>query len=207
MNIAIVLTHNKGDKANSQQVDTLKTLLQEVLVPLFNTKTNDKGESVEVPILDEQGIQKQGFSHYILTDLPLPHTVKVYQIIPFGVIPPPNRYEVNSGGLVYYGKGDEDKVGDHPRFWNWGLKRGTDGGGEVVVQIEDMKKFDVDDLAVELNSLIDPEDPHELVEDPSSKIASLKLLKEVGLIDENKSKEEGIAELKNKVVEKGLKVF
>lgn len=192
MNLAIILTHNKSDQENIDQITNLRSLLTDV--------------PVEFNEYDEEGNVIGQFTkvHHEI-GLPFPHEVKVYQVIPFGVTPPPNRYEVNSGGLVYYGAGDEDKTGDHPRFFNWGLKRGTDGGGEVVVHIEDIKKFSVDDLAIQLNSVIDPDDKHEFVEDEAVKIASLKLLKEKGQLDETKTKEEAITELKQRVDGKGFR--
>ena len=109
--LAIVLTHNKTDAENISQIDTLKALLTEV---------------VDGPFLNEETGETWTTIHHEIIGLGIPHEVKVYQIIPFGVTLPPNRYEFNSGGMVYYGAGDEDKTGDHPRFFNWGLKRATD---------------------------------------------------------------------------------
>lgn len=184
VNIAIVLTHNKGDTGNAAQISTLKSLLTEVVDgPFTNPETGETWTTI----------------HHELIGLPFPHSVKVYQVIPFGVTPPPNRNEVNSGGMVYYRAGDEDKIGDHPRFFNWGLKRGTDNGAEVVVHLEDVSKLVTEDLAVQLNTIIDPDTKEEYLEDTSVKIASLKLLKEVGQLDETKTKIESIAEMKGKL--------
>ncbi len=199
MNIAIVLTHNKAD--NEAQIATLKSLLTKVTVPLFNTTYTDKGEEVQTPILDEQGVQKQGFTHYTL-DLPFPHKVSVYQIVPFGVDRPTGYKDLVSHNVLY-GVGDEDKTGDHPRFFNWGLKRGTDYGADITVHIEDMAKFSVEDLAIQLNTIIDPNTKEEYLDDESVKLASVTLLKETGQLDETKSKEEAIEELKDKLEVKG----
>ena len=194
MNIAIVLTHNKTDKENSDQITSLKALLIEVTDGPFDE-------------FDEEGKVIGQFTtiHHELIGLSIPHEAKLYQIVPFGVEPPPNRYEVNSGGIVYYGKGDEDKVGDHPRFFNWGLKRATDYGADIVIHLEDYKKFNLTDLPIYLNFLIDPSDPHELIDNPDSKISTLKLLTQVGQLDESKTKEQAITELKQRVIDKGFK--
>ncbi len=192
MKIGIVLTHNKTDQENIDQINTLKSLMTEV------EDTFDE--------FDEEGkvIGQFTTTHHEIIGLGRPHEVKVYQIVPYGVTPPPNRYEVNSGGLVEYGVGDEDKTGDHPRFFNWGLKRGTDNGAEVVVHIENVAKFSVADLAAQLNTIIDPTDKTEYIEDAGTKLASLTMLKEVGQLDETKSKEDAISELKEKINTKGL---
>lgn len=188
--LALVLIHNKSDLDNQAQITAVKNLTTEV---------------VDGPFLNEETGETWTTIHHEIIGLPFPHEVKVYQVIPFGVEPPTNRYEINSGGLVQYGKGDEDKVGDHPRFFNWGLKRGTDYGADIVVSLEDFKKFSVDDLAVYLNTLIDPDDKTEFAEDTSVKIGTLKLLKEVGQLDEAKGKEEALTDLKQRVTDKGYK--
>jgi len=190
MKLALILTHNKSNQENTNQINSVKSILKEVTDgPFFNEETGETWTTI----------------HHEIIGLNIPHEVKVYQIVPFGVTPPENIYEINSGGIVYYLKGDEDKTGDHPRFFNWGLKRGTDYGAEIVIHLEDYKKLKVEDLPFYLNSLIDPNDTTEFAEDQSSKFSTLRLLKEIGLIDENKTKEDGIIELKQKVKDKGWK--
>lgn len=190
MTIAIILVHNKSDKENEAQVSFLKPLINKVIDTF--------------PVFDEEGKQtgtQEGY-HYELDGLELPHELKVFQVFPFGVTVA-NKDEIDSH-KVFYGVGDEDKVGDHPRFFNWGLKRGTDYGADVVIHLEDYKKLDLDDLAIQLNTLIDPEDKHELIDDVAVKISTLKLLKEVGQLKEEKPLTEAFNDLKQRVTEKGL---
>src|SRR3990167_6944670 len=181
MNLAIVLIHNKTPQENEAQITALKLLLKEV---------------IDGPFVDEVTGETWTTIHHEIIGLGISHEVKVYQVIPFGVMPPPNRYEVNSGGLVYYGKGDEDKVGEHPRFFNWGLKRGTDYGADIVIHMEDYKKFKAGDIPFYISSLIDPTDKTEYIEDESAKYSTLKLLTIVGQLDENKTKLQAISEYK-----------
>ena len=188
MKLAIILVHNKSDLENQAQITALKSLLTEV---------------VDGPFLNEETGETWTTIHHEIIGLDIPHEVRVYQVIPFGVEAPTNRYEVNSGGIVYYEKGDEDKKGDHPRFFNWGLKRGTDNGADISIYVENIKKFNIEDLTIQLNSLVDPDDKHEYTEDQSVKIATLKLLKEVGQLDEGRNMKEAIENLKQRNIGKG----
>jgi hypothetical protein len=190
MNIAITLVHNKGNQKNSEQIEALKTFLKTV---------------VDGPFFDPNLQINYTTTHHEIIGLPFPHTVKVYQAIPFGEEGPDNRYDLNSGGMVYYRNGDENKVGDHPRFFNWGLKRGTDNGADISIYIDDYTKLDITDLAIYLNSLIDPQDPHEFVDGKFGKLATLTLLKDIGQLKEDKSQAEAIADLKDRVVKGGKK--
>ena len=190
MKLSITLVHNKNDKQNEAQITALKELLLEV---------------VDGPFLNEETGEEWTTIHHELKGLPFPHEVKIYQVIPYGVTPPQNRYEINSGGIVQYGEGDNDKTGDHSRFFNWGFKRGSDNGAEISIHIEDIKKFNVDDLAIQINSLIDPEDKHEYAENQGAKIVTLKLIKKLGQLDESKTRTQAFNDLKAKSAERGLK--
>lgn len=176
MNIAIVLVHNKTPKKNEEQIDTLLSHLSEVRLPLFE---EDK------PVLDDEGNQKTYFSHYILNNLDIDHVVNVYQIVPFQPENKSEPYEAerpsNFNKLyshnVLYGRGDEDKVGDHPRFFNWGLKRATDFGADIVISIDDISKFVPERIKTVSK---------DYVEDTGVKFATSRLLEEKGQIDEAK---------------------
>lgn len=194
MNIAIVLVHNKTDAENQAQIEFLKSLINKV------TDT--------FPVYDDQGKQTgtDESYHYEILNLGLPHELKVYQIIPFGITQPSNFYDIDTHNVIYR-KGDEDKIGDHPRFFNWGLKRGTDYGAEFVIHLDDYKSFSIDDLAVQLNTLADPTDKTEFVDGVSSNISTLKLLKEVGQLDEGRSLSEAITDLKSEISKSSLKVL
>lgn len=170
--LAITLVHNKTDAENEAQITALKALLTEV---------------TDGPFTNEETGETWTTTHHEIIGLTIPHTVKVYQVIPFGVIPPANRGEINSGGMVYYGLGDEDKIGNHPRFFNWGLKRGTDYGADISLYLEDVSKFDITKLSTKFEKLIDKNDPMEFDEDVCGKLATVNLLKEKGQLDETKT--------------------
>lgn len=182
MNIALTLVHNKSDLENQAQIDSIKSLTH--AVENIHDEFNEKGEIVG---------QYSTF-HQEFKDLDIEHEVKVYQVIPFGVTPPPNRYEINTGGIVEYGLGDEDKTGEHPRFFNWGLKRGTDNGAEISIYIEDVSSLNPKSLKATFQKLVDKNDDTEFAETSVGKIATLKLLKEKGQLDESKTISQSVNE-------------
>lgn len=201
MNISICLIHNKSDKENEKQIDAL--------LPLIEKHTQDHEEEVQdrtytdveedyIDVNDRPGkrIVRQEvlgkpytatFQSYYYTLQGLPdYEVKFFQIIPFGVTPPPNLDQIDSH-KVWYGEGDSDKQGDHPRFFNWAVKRGTDYGAEIVLYMDDVKKLSIDDLAIELNTLADPNVKTEFIKNVSGKQITVKALREKGQLDESKS--------------------
>lgn len=205
MNLAIVLVHNKSDQENEAQIEELLNRLTEVRLPLFE---EDK------PVLNDEGIQKTYFSHYLLDGLNIEHVVSVYQIVPFQpdntsepyeAVRPLNFNRLNSHNVLY-GRGDEDKLGDHPRFFNWGLKRSTDYGADVVLNVEDVSKLNIKELNSQLLQLTDRQDKTEFIEAESGILATAKVLKEVGQLDESITKEEAIIALKNDIEVVGKEV-
>jgi len=189
-NIAIVLTHNKSSKENFNQIEAIKPLVKRI------TDTNEgEDEEGNPTTFDTYHYEMEGLNGY---------EVRFFQIVPFGVDRPENMNDIDSHNVIY-GLGDEDKVADHPRFFNWGLKRATDYGAEAVIHVEDYKKFSVTDLAFQFNTLIDPNDKTEFVEDEAVKITSVSLLKEVGQLDEAKSMEQAIIDLKQRNIDQGGK--
>lgn len=175
MVISVTLVHNKTDAENAAQVTALANLLTLV--------NDDTGYYHTVTLAGET------------------HEIRVFQIVPFGVTPPANIYSINSGGIVYYGEGDNDKIGSHPRFFNWGLKRGTDRGASVSIYISDPSVLTGTKLRQSLGKLINDT---ELVEEPWGKLATLRLLKQVGQLKEDRDFTSAITDLKQRVVEKGL---
>lgn len=141
--IAITLVHNKGEKRNIDQIEKLKKIL--VLKEDLHDEYNEAGEVVGQHIT----------YHHEFKNLNFEHEVKIYQVIPYGVEPPPNRYDINSGGIVQYGEGDEDKTGDHPRFFNWGAKRGIDQGAELSIYLEDVSRMNAQSLKARLQARSD----------------------------------------------------
>jgi hypothetical protein len=183
MNIAITLVHNKSDQENFDQVEALKSMLELVEDPPF---TDEEGNSYTT-------------HHQQIKGLDIPHTVRIYQVVPFDKERPSNWGDINTGGIVDYLKGDEDKVGDHPRFFNWGLKRGTDNGAELSIYLEDVSKFNIKRLKAKLTNDTDFD------EDESCKIASVRLLREIGQLDERKARSEAISELKGRISVRGVR--
>lgn len=194
MKIGIVLVHNKGELQNQAQIEFFKSLLT------LNSKTDPVFSLVDgVPT--QTGTATTYF--YTLNDLKFEHEVKFYQIVPYGVMPPANLYSLDSY-KVFYARGDEDKTGDHPRFFNWGLKRATDHGNEIVLYLEDFSKLVVKDLPFFLNTLIDPNSKLEYVKNESVKIGTITLLKKVGQMAEDKTLSEAAIDYEQKLIEKGF---
>lgn len=192
MNLAITLVHNKSDQENVAQIVALKSLIE------TNEEFFDE--------YDEQGNVVGSYTSpfYTLKGLNIEHRVKFLQIVPFGVTQPPNLYQIDSH-KVFYAKGDEDKTGDHPRFFNWGLKRGTDLGADISLYIDNYKSFDIKKLATKLQKLYDKNDTTEYIEDGSCKAGTVKLIKEVGLLREDVPLDIAVTNLKGRVTMKGLK--
>jgi hypothetical protein len=194
MKLAIVLVINKGDIGNENQIEALKPLIEKQTI-------------IHSGQLDFEGNVIPDFEtyYYTIKDLTISHEAKFYQIVPFGVNPPTNLYDIDSY-KVFYSKGDEDKIENHPRFFNWGLKRGTDYGADIAIYLEDYTKLSIDNLIFYLNTLIDVISKVEYAEDTSGKYATNKLLKEVGQLDETKDFNQSIIDYKTRIAEKGLEV-
>jgi len=189
-NIAIVLTHNKSSKENFNQIEAIKPLVKRI------TDTNEgEDEEGNPTTFDTYHYEMKGLNGY---------EVRFFQIVPFGVDRPENMNDIDSHNVIY-GLGDEDKVADHPRFFNWGLKRATDYGAEAVIYLENYKSLSVENITIQLNSLVDPLDKHEYTEDQSVKVASVNLLRGIGQLDETKTKAQAIVEYKQKNVDQGGK--
>ena len=187
MNISITLVHNKTPQENEAQVSTLKSFLTEVVDgPFTNPETGETWTTI----------------HHEIIGLNIPHTVKVYQAVPFDKELPPNAYEINSGGIVNYLNGDEDKLGNHPRFFNWGLKRVTDNGADISVYIDNLASLSIPRARQALQKFTNDT---EFVEAQFGKLASLKLLKQVGKLKEDRSLTDSFNDLKQRVIQKGMK--
>lgn len=192
MNIAIIITHNKSDQDNFDQIEAIKSVVETVT----ETKTNYDFNGNPVGTYE--------VSHYEIKNLGVAHEVKFYQILPFGANKPSNFLSLDSHNVLY-GKGDEDKKGDHPRFFNWGLKRATDYGADIVIHLEDHTKFSVGTLASALATLTNVNNKLDYLETPASKLTTLDLLKIVGQLDEMKTKPQALQHLKQRIIQKGIK--
>lgn len=216
--IAITLIHNKAN--NKAQIESLLPLIEKH-TEIHEEEVRDRTVTEEEEkYLDEFGVEQvrmvtkevlsepytATFETYYYTLKGLPeYNVKFYQIVPYGVEKPSNIHLIDSHN-VFYGEGDEDKIGDHPRFFNWAIKRGTDMGAEVVLYMDDVKKLSIDDLAVELNTLLDPDIKTEFIENESAKISTVKLLRDEGHLREDKSLSEELVDYKEKISEKVIEM-
>lgn len=127
--LAVGLVHNKNTAlANRQQIQNL--------LPLVVANT-------------EPGTERR---YYTLSGVTTPHEAIFFQVVPFGVAPPNNLYDLDSY-KVFYGNNDTDKVGDHARFFNWLFKRGTDFGADVVLYVRFPNLFGAADLDTALGRL------------------------------------------------------
>jgi hypothetical protein len=126
--LAIVIVHNKGDVGNIAQIETLKPLITQITD--VNTQYDVNGKAIGT----------YNIYHYEVAGLSIPHELKLYQVVPYGVKEPSNFYDIDSHNVLYR-KGDEDKTGDHPQFFNWGVKRGTDYGADYVIYLPDVSQF------------------------------------------------------------------
>lgn len=198
MNIAIVVVHNKTQKENYNQIEFLKQYLVKIID--HHTVTNEDGSIFEYDTY-----------HYEINDLQGVN-VKIYQVLPFqpdnisdpyeGVWPT-NANDIDSH-KVAYGKDNQEMTGDHPRFFNWGLKRGTDYGADIVVYLDDYKKLNTLELQTSLELISNKNNNIGFIEKQSNLISSAKLIKEKIQIEENKNKTQGISELKQRLMEKGI---
>src|SRR5574341_105300 len=137
LNLALGLVHNKATAlANRQQIANLLPLVVKTFV---QTGTDGSGNPI-------------GFFEYTLAGVATEHRVKFFQVVPFGVTPPNNLYDLDSY-KVFYGNNDTDKVGDHARFFNWLLKRGCDYGADVALYVRFPSLFGAADLDTALGRL------------------------------------------------------
>jgi len=187
INLAIVLVHNKGTVENRAQIDLLKSLIERQTI--INSD------------FDENGLEIGTFESYYYTLIGLPNRVIFLQVFPFGVTPPSNKNVIDSYG-VFYGIGDESKT--EPRFFNWGLKRATDYGADVVLQIDDMSKFDTTDLLDKLNTLTSPDNLMEFIETAYGKIMTVKLLRIVGQLREDRNLSVALTDYKQRMTARGV---
>lgn len=189
--IACVIVHNKTDAENKAQIDFIK--------PFIVKQVDHHSEST-----DPYGNVTPAFDtyYYKIKNLDVDHEVKFYQIVPYGVKIPPNLDEIDSH-KVYYGKGDEDKTGNHPRFFNWGLKRGTDYGADLVIYLDTVLNFTVNKLKTVLSNITAQD--LDLLESNWGKVGTVRLLRKIGQLDEKVSLTTAFADLKTRIISGGLK--
>jgi hypothetical protein len=198
MKIALTLIHNKTPQENEAQIELLKNYITPV------------GET----IFDEESQQNKFiFHYYTVNGLNVPHELYIYQIVPFQpentsdpyiATLPSNFYSIYAHN-VQYGRNDQDKIGTHPRFFNWGLKRGVDYGADISIYMDNLQGINVNRLKNKVQILFDEANTTEFIEETFGKLGSKKLLKEVGQLREDLTFTQAITDLKTRVTQKGYK--
>lgn len=183
MKIAVTIVHNKTPEQNEAQIAALLPLVEQI------TDTYTDPESGET----------FAAYHYELKTLALDHEVRFYQVIPHGVTPPPNLYDLDSAKVFY---GPEDAQRGAPRFFNWGLKRGIDQGADIVVYLADPTQLTPNKLRQGINAL---KDDVELIDLPWVKLITKRALWMIGQLREDGTLTEKLGEYKERVIRGGLK--
>ena len=181
--ITLVLVHNKSSQGNFDQIETLKTKLTQ------STETiGGVGEESEL-------------IHYEIIGLTQDYEIKIFQIVPYGVTPPSNFSDLISSA-VFYGTGDENKTGTHPRFFNLGLKRGADYGSNFILTIDDVSNLNSTSLSTQLGTLI-ASSTTALFENLAGQILTPQIL-EVGELDESMDFATALADLITRLTNQGF---
>jgi hypothetical protein len=195
MKIAVTVVHNKTDSENEAQIDALLGMVSKVIETITQDQFDEEGNVI--------GQESFEVYHYEFTNLSIPHEVKFYHVIPYGVTKPANLDQLD-GHKVFYGEGDQDK--GETRFFNWGLKRGTDHGADISLYLEDVSQLNPKTLQQTFEELKSKANSKEFAEVDCGKMVTVKLLKELGQLDETKGKAAAITEYKAKITMEGLEV-
>jgi len=195
LKLSLGLVHNKGNLGNRQQIQNLLPLVVAHWETLLDP---DTGEPIVDPI---SGDPVQGI-WYSLSNLTIEHKVSFYQVIPYGVNPPNNLNSLNSS-KVFYGAGDNDKTGEHPRFHNWLLRRGTGEGADICLYIRFPTLFGLVDLETRL-TLMANNDRLVLMEPTWGKMTALRCLSEVGRLAEDRPFDDAFTDLRQRIINRGL---
>lgn len=182
LQLALGLVHNQGVGANRRQINDI--------LPLVVIHYEPPGSDFDTHV----------WYWYSLAGLLTDHEVKFYQAVPFGIAEPDNLYLLDSY-KVLYAQGDEDKVGNHARFLNWLIKRATDNGAGTVIYVRNSAAFSVASLAAFLALLVGNV---VFAEPPWGKLATVRLLREVGPLVENVDLDLAVDDLKIRITAAGL---
>ncbi|MBI3984014.1 hypothetical protein HY346_01830 [Candidatus Microgenomates bacterium] len=134
LKIALVLTHNKGPLQNIAQVTFVESRTEvrqfAIVDDLGNPVLGEDGNPLEIP-------------YRVITALAQPHELVTFQIVPQGVTRPANMGNLEPSYKVIYGP---DQPSHTRRFFNWGLKRATDYGADIVAFLDATGSFSAGDL-------------------------------------------------------------
>ena len=191
MLLALGLIHNKSNLGNRQQINTLTAVVERHVLDLA-------GQEFDPSVQDNVDISRV---YYTIAGLSVPHEASFFQAIPTGVNPPNNLYNLDSYKVFYSPNDNADKVGQHPRFWNWALKRGFDYGADISCVITDHTLFTVAGLQLQIGRLVDR---RVLVVPLWGLAASARLLREVGQLREDLGFSGSLDDLRARIIARGL---
>jgi hypothetical protein len=182
LKLACALVHNKNTAlANRTQITNLAALV------VTNTD----------PVT--------GRVSYTLSGVTIEHECIFLQVVPFGVARPSNMGNLNSYNVIY-GTGDENKTGDHARFFNWILKRGCDYGADIVLYVRFPNLLAATDINLALARLTTT---RVFLERTWGKMASARLLQVLRslreeTLDEGQAFDNAVEDLKARIVARGM---
>ena len=187
LRLAFGLVHNKAsDAANWAQITNLAAMVV----------------ATQVTNPDVPGAFTWSYSRSGVT---VEHTAIFFQVVPFGVTRPSNMGLLPSYNVIY-GPGDNDKTGDHARFFNWLLKRGCDYGADVVFYVRFPSLIDAADINAALARLTTT---RVFLERAWGKMASVQLLQVLRALreetlDESLQFDDAVTALKARLAARGL---
>lgn len=191
MKIAVTLIHNKTPQENEAQIASLLSLVTRVATTVTEDQFDEEGNLI--------GQASFEVYHYEFTGFGVPHEVRFYHVVPYGVTIPTNL-DLLDGYKVFYGPEDQDKAG--PRFFNWGLKRGIDQGSDISCYLLDPAQLTPQKLRQGIQAL---KNDVELIDLPWVKLVTKRAMAVIGQLREDGQLADKLAEYKDRIVRGGLK--
>jgi len=183
LKIAITIVHNKSNAQNQAQITALLPFVEKI---------------TDGPFTDPESGASWTTFHYQLKDLAIEHEVRFFQVVPNGVTPPANLYDLDSQKVFY---GPEDATKGATRFFNWGLKRSIDSGVDVACYLIDPTQLTAAKLQAGLDLL---RDGTEFIDRTWVKLMTRRLLRVVGQLIEQGTLNQAITDYKTRMAEKGV---
>lgn len=172
--IGIVLVHNKTNNVNRAQIDAVRNNLEEFVV------YDDEGNPAYF---------------WRIKRLARSHAVKVFQVIPSGV-PVPNNMAGFDAYTIYY-----DSAKPLARYFNVLLKRTVDWGCDLLLYIDDRNSFTASEVDFRLGRFVNN---IVLLEPTWAKFVLKRVLLEVGQLREDTTIFEALADLRQRIVDRGM---
>ena len=194
LKLAITLLHDKTNTVNENRISTILGMLtkhEQTTTEMVSDRIfkevqkvrKDSATGVETPYteLEETATPEYEASfttyYYTINAIDIPHEVRFYHVVPFGINRPSNMDELDGHKVIY---GPEFQMVEKT-FFDWGLKRGTDHGADVSIYVEDLSKLDFKKLLPKLEKVKDKQDPTEFLQEAGAKIANVEYMKKGGL--------------------------